>query len=269
MAITTQDGLISGLGGAQKLIVNKQNVTTVAGRMASLWSGVGQPGVGSVTTGQAAAGAIPTSATTGTLGFTDPGAGNSYIGGIRGISAATGLLIIFDVLWLWGSGGSGWNVTTTAAQNTSSPAALTRPDANGVNTEAFIWVLATMGTGAATPVLSYTNSAGTSGRTSGASSYASASIIGSMFNLPLQAGDNGIKTVQSLTTSVSMSSGTAAIAILRRVAEVPCVANIPFLYNALDLGMPRVYDSAALMVAFSPNSTASGPVSFTVSLPQG
>lgn len=271
MAITTQDGLISALGAAQRLIVNKASVTSVAGRTTSVWSAVGQPGVGSVTLGQAAAGAVPLDSDTGFLGVTNPGSGNSYLGGVRGISAATGLIAIFDVLWIWGSGGSGWAVTTTTAQSTTAPAALTRPDANGTNTEAWLWILATMGAGAATPVLSYTNSAGTASRTTTALSplYAAASIIGSMYNLPLQAGDNGVKTVQSLTLTTSMTSGTAAIIIARRVAELPCTANVGFTYDALDLGMPQIYNDAAMMVAMVPNSTVTGPTVLSISLAQG
>lgn len=269
MAITTQDGLISALGAAQKLIVAKANVTAVAGRTTSIWSGAGQPGVGSTTLGQAAAGAVSTSADVGALGFTNPGAGNSYLGGARGISAATGLIVVYDLLWVWGSGGSGWVVTTTTAQSTTAPAALTRPDVNGTNTELLLEVLATMGVGAAAPVAGYTNSAGTASRTTTAMGYNSAAIIGSMYNFPLQAGDNGVKTVQSLTLTTSMTSGTARVMIARRIAEFPCAANIGFTYDALDLGMPRVYDSASMLVAFVPNSTASGPLSMSLSLAQG
>lgn len=269
MSITTQDGLIAGLGAAQKLIVAKANVTSVAGRTTSMWSGAGQPGVGSTTLGQAAAGAVPVDTDLGFMKFTNPGAGNSYVGGVRGNSAANGLVVIYDVLWVWGSGGSGWVVTTTTAQNTSSPAALTRPDANGTNTELLLECLTTMGAGAATPVASYTNSDGTAGRTTTAMGYNGTSIIGSIYNFPLQAGDNGVKTVQSLTLSTTMTSGTARVMIARRVAEFPVSANIGFTYDAMDVGLPRVYDDAALLVAFIPNSIATGPTTFSMSLPQG
>lgn len=237
--------------------------------MTSIWSGAGQPGVGSTTLGQAAAGAVPVDSDLGFLGFTNPGAGNSYLGGVRGISAATGLIIIYDVLWVWGSGGSGWVVTTTTGQNTTTPTALTRPDANGTNTELLLEILATMGVGAATPVATYTNSAGTGSRTSTAMGYNASSIIGSMYNFPLQAGDNGVKSVQTLTLSTTFTSGTARVMIARRVAEFPCAANVGFTYDALDLGLPRVYDDAAMMIAFVPNSTASGPLSMSLSLAQG
>lgn len=269
MAITTQDGLVSALGTSQRIITVKGNVTAVSGRMCSVWSGAGQPGAGSTTLGQAATGAVPVDSDTGFLTFSNPGAGNTYLAGVSGISAVSGLLVIWDNVWTWGSGGSGWSVTTTTAQNTSSPAALTRPDSLGVGTEAWFEVLATMGAGAATPVLSYTNSGGTSGRTTGSAGYAATSIIGSMYNMPLQAGDSGVRSVQSLTLTTSMTSGTARICILRRIASLPVVANVGFKYDAFDLGMPIISNDAALMIGSQAASTSSGPIQMELILAQG
>ncbi|MBI4935851.1 MAG: hypothetical protein HY828_18370 [Actinobacteria bacterium] len=270
MAVTTQDTLIAAMTGAQRKVWVKANVTAVAGRMCSLWSGAGQPGVGSTTLGQAAAGVVPVDTDTGFQTFTNPGSGSTYIAGISGVSAASGVIVVWDNLWTWGSGGSGWSVTTTTAQNTTTPAALTRPDSTGEGTEAWLEVLATMGAGAATPVLSYTNQAGTAGRTTGTMGYNSAAIIGSMYNFPLTAaGDWGVRSVQSLTLSVSMTSGTARVMILRRLATIPVVANVGFKYNAYDLGLPVVSNDAALMIGVQASSTASGPTQLEMILAQG
>ena len=271
MAITSQDGLLSALGGAQRLYWNKASVASTAGRPTSLWSAAGQPGVGSVTLGQAAAGVVPTDADVGAMPFNNPVSGNSYLGMAGGLSAANGLIVLHDVLWVWGSGGSGWVVTTTTAQNTTSPAALTRPDALGNNTEVFLEVLATMGAGAATPTIGYTNSAGTASRASSGMNpaYATAAAIGSCFFFNLQAGDTGVRSIQSLTLNTSMSSGTARICIARRVAEIPCSANIGFKYDAYSLALPQVYNDACLVPIFFPNATATGPTVLSIALPQG
>ncbi len=271
MAITSQDGLLSALGGAQRLIYNKANLTSVAGRPQSLWTANGSPGAGSTTLGQAAAGVVPTDASQGGIPFNNPVSGNSYLGQVSGISSATGMLLIYDLLWVWGSGGSGWSVTTTTAQSTTSPAALTRPDANGVGTEAWLEVLATMGAGAATPTLSYTNQDGTAGRTTSGMtpSYSTTAPIGNTFFFNLTSGDTGIRSVQSLTLNTSMSSGTARICIGKRLAEIPVAANVGFKYDAYDLGLPQVYNDACICPIFIPNSTTSGPVFMTLSLPQG
>lgn len=271
MAITTQDGLLSALGSSQKLMWNKANVTSTAGRPTSLWTAAGQPGAGSTTLGQAAAGAVLTDVDLGAMPFTNPVSGNSYMGQVSGNCNSNGMIVIYDVLWVWGSGGSGWVPTTTTAQSTTSPAALTRPDANGTNTEVWLEVLATMGAGAATPTLSYTNPAGTAGRTTSGMTpaYASTAAIGSCFFFNLQAGDTGVKTIQSLTLNTSMSSGTARVCIGRRVAEMPCAASVGFKYDAYSLGLPQVYNDACLMAMFFPNSTTAGPTFLSASLAQG
>lgn len=268
MAITTQDGLVSALGGAQRLIVNKANVTAVAGRTLSLWSAAGQPGVGSTTLGNATSGAVPVSTDTGAVPFTNPGSGNSYLAGIRGMSAATGLIIIYDLLWCWDS--PSWSVTATTAQSTVSPTALTRPDSTGASTAMWIETLAVGGAASGTCTISYTNSSGTAGHSSSLlATKISAPPIGTIERMTLQAGDSGVQSVQSLTHSATWTSGTFRLAIVREVAAVPCTANVGFMYDAYDLGLPRVYDSACLGVAFSANSTATGPTVMTISLAQG
>lgn len=270
MAITTQDGLISALGGAQRLLVNKANVTATAGRITSLWSATGQPGTGSTTLGQTTAGYVPLSSDTGALGFTNPVSGNSYLAGIRGTCAATGLIVLYDVLWVWGSGGSGWSVTTTGAQSTVSPAALTRPDANGTNTELWVECLAAGGTATGTSTITYTNSAGTASRSASLLlTKVSGPAIGLIEAYALQAGDNGVKSVQSINNSATWSSGTFRLMIVRRVAELPCTANVGFSYDAYDLGLTRIYDSASLGAAVVSSSTTSGPVMLSISLAQG
>lgn len=270
MAITSQDGLVSALGGAQRLLVNKANVTSVAGRTLSLWSGAGQPGVGSTTLGQAATGAVPTSSDTGALKFTNPGSGNSYLAGVRGCSTASGTIFLYDILWVWGSGGSGWGVTTTGAQNTSSPTALTRPDANGTNTELWMETLAVGGAASGTSTITYTNSGGTGSKSASLrDAIISATPVGTMQSYALAAGDNGVQSVQTLNNSATWTSGTFRLMIIRRFAEIPCTANIGFSYDAYDLGMPRIYDSACIGIAFNANSTSTGPTMLSLSIAQG
>ncbi len=57
--------------------------------------------------------------------------------------------------------------------------------------------------------------------------------------------------------------------IARRVAELPVNANSGFTYDAYDLGLTRIYDSASLLFAFNANSTSTGPTMLSISLAQG
>jgi hypothetical protein len=272
MAITTMDGIVAAMGTSQRLMVNKANVVSVSGRTISLWSGVGNPAVGLTTAGQATSGAVLTSADTGTIPFTNPSGGqNSYLGGIRGSSTAAGTLLLYDILWVWTSGGSGWSVTTTGAQSTVSPTALTRPDANGVGTELWVECLAVGGSSSGTSTITYTNSAGTGSRTATlTNAIVSTPPIGTMQAYTLAAGDLGVKSVQSINNSNTWTSGTFRIMIIRRIAEIPIITtNTAFAYDALDLGMPRIYDSAALGLAVTAFSTAAGPTVASIQLLQG
>jgi hypothetical protein len=107
-------------------------------------------------------------------------------------------------------------------------------------------------------------------RTTGTLGYAAASIIGSMYQFPLAAGfDRGVKSIETLTTSVNMTSGTACIRIMRRVASLPVIANVGFKYDAFDLGMPLISNDAALMVGVQAASTTSGPLQMELVLAKG
>lgn len=273
MAITSQDGLIAGLGSAQRLVLSKaaSGQTFTAGRTYSAWTLAGNPGAGSTTLGQAATGYVPTVADNGAILFTNPTGGNfSYLGGLRGISSTTGLIILADILWVWGSGGSGWSVTTTGAQSTSSPAALTRPDANGVGTELWMENLSTGGSASGTSTITYTNSAGTGSRTASLlASKVSSPVTGTVEYYTLAAGDTGVASVQSINNSATWTSGTYRLMIVRRVAELPVTANTGFSFDAYDLGLSRVYDSACLVPFFVTNGTTAGTLNSSISLPQG
>lgn len=274
MTIDTQDELVPALGSIvpqNRCKFAKPALAATTGRMTSLWTPAGQPGAGATNLGQSAAGAVPTSSSTGAYPFTNPtGGASSYAGRAIASMAGAGMLVLYDVLWVWGSGGSGWSVTTTTAQNTSAPAALTRPDANGAGTEVWLEVLSAMGSGAATPVIGYTNSGGTSGRTSTAMAYSVSGAAGSMFQFPLQAGDTGVQSIQSLTLSVSMASGTARVIIARPTLEIPISgAYVPAMLDFAGLGLPQIYDSACLMWTYLPSSTTTGPANIKLDIAQG
>ena len=268
MAITTMDGLVAGLGGAQRLVVNKANVVVaVAGRTMSLWSAAGQPGVGEVTAGTSTTGVVPDKTTVGALSFVNPASGsNSYLAGVRGFSAATGMIILYDVLWQWTT--PGWAL---AAANNSAPAstvALTRPDSSGTNTELWVETLAAGAVTAGTFTVTYTNSALTASKSTGANATIASPPTGTIQPLTLAAGDNGVSAVTNVTHSTAWA-GTHRLMIVRRLAEIPCTTLTAFSYNAVDLGMPRIYDNACLGMAFSANSTATGPLMMSLSLAQG
>jgi len=157
------------------------------------------------------------------------------------------------------------SVTTTGAQNFTGQAAWPRY-AGGNGVQAFIVPSIVMGAGTPTYTLGYTNTTPTAGRLTPASpvlptSTASA-IVGSIPYsgtgagkvgpfLPLQGGDAGITSVQSINLSATHTSGCLNLVICKPLLTLPVttvgVAAERDLVNMLP-SMPRVYDGANLQL---------------------
>lgn len=156
------------------------------------------------------------------------------------------------------------SVTTTGAQTLDNTVKIPRYT-DGAGVQAFMWNTNTTAMGAATPNLSinYTNSASTAGRTTpttlpiGKTAAANGLILYSGTGsgkygpfMPLQAGDSGIKSIQSVTLSVSYVSGEFSIGLCRPLLTLPIttlgVASERDLMNQIP-SLPRVYDGANLI----------------------
>jgi hypothetical protein len=127
-----------------------------------------------------------------------------------------GLALLYDALWHNG----GFTITSTSVQTINSAAFPPRDengssDGYGVNLALFVET----GTGAASPTITvtYTNSDGTSGRTStraGSNSWGAGWFV----PLPLQEDDKGVRSVQSLQLSASWISGVIHLVAYRPIS---------------------------------------------------
>lgn len=264
MAITTQDGLISALGTAQRLSCQKQSITTVAGGFYSLWRAAGNPGVG-VNPGSAA-GVVPTDATVGAIPFTNPTGGNtSYLGRASNAQATAGTLFVYDRLVHSDS----LNGTLTTAQTIGTPALTRSTSGDGVE----LWLEWTTATGATASnvTCSYTNEAGTAGRTTVSTALIASAPANRMQPLPLQAGDRGVRAVASLTLSVSTgTAGNFGIVLMKRLAEIAIpAASFAAVQDALLGGMPVVEDDACLSFVLLATTTSSGIILPRLDIIQG
>ena len=106
-------------------------------------------------------------------------------------------VILVDILNVSG----GLNATLTTAQTTNLPTAALTRYTSGVGVMAGIIVYTQLGTTATTYTVSYTNQAGTSGRTSTASTIGGTSFreVNLLLPIPLAAGDTGIRSIESVT----------------------------------------------------------------------
>jgi len=268
MAITSVDQLVASLQAP--VAIFKNTVTSLqTGRWQSLWLVDGFPGVGA--TPPATPGAIPDSTTAGALPYTLPVGGRlSYLAKLAAAAPIAGMLMVYDRLAHVAS----INGATAAAQTVNTPA-LTRPNANGDGVQAWVeYQAAAVGT--STVSISYTNSDGVAGRTSPNITIPTTVPAGMMLPLPLQAGDKGVRSVQTITHAGSSGGANVGVVLARRLAMIPInTANLGVIANYADLGMPQILErvspaqGACIALALLTSTTSLGPLYAEAVLAQG
>lgn len=198
------------------------------------WS-PGSPGLAGRTTDGTA------SADNGCIPWQNPASGSIYLTQFSMSSSVAHLHFLMDVLWV----NTGIVVTTTTAQTISSVAFPSR-DVNGsTNGEGvMVGILVTTATTNASAItnttMSYTNSDGTSGRTATIASFPATAVAGTIVWFQLQAGDKGVRSIQSITLGTSYGGGAISLIAARWIASVPTqVANLgASAYSAFLSGGP-------------------------------
>lgn len=255
MAIASLDGLIAGMQAPKPIAKASSNNMTV-GRANSAWGTAGTPGSGTYDT--TLNGVILSSSSSlpaGAIPRTDPVSGNSYLARFEGQATTGGTLLLVDRLWHNG----GYTITSITAQNSTTPtwpARDTSGTTNGDGVLIGLEISVTAGAGTPTLTISYTNQAGVSGRT-GTNLFATGTtpVAGSFWIFSLQAGDTGVRSVESLTLSATWSSGTMNLVAFRLVASLELTAaNTPNAIDALTAGMPRIYDGSVLQLIMLPSA---------------
>lgn len=135
---------------------------------------------------------------------------------------------LFDVLWV----NTGLVVTTTTAQ-AITPDALPARDITGTTNGEGVWagILVTTATTNAAAIanttMSYTNSDGVGGRTATMASFPATAVVGTVVWFQLQAGDKGVRSVQSVTLGTSYVAGAISIILAKPVFnQAVLVANV-------------------------------------------
>lgn len=272
MTISTLDGLIDAMGNsAQRLVVNKASIASqVAGGFTSLWRATGTPAQGATP----AAAAVCTSALTGSFGWTNPTSpARSYLSRLYLLSANSGTDVQFHDR-LAHMGGLSGTVTTAQTANvdvSGSTNNLTnrRGDSNYSDVQWWLeWYTAT-GSTAVTATVTYTNAAGTSGRTTTVS--LAASVAASRMLPIIGSGGEFIQSVQ--TVQLSATTGTAGsfgVTATRGIGGISLgLANGGSVADWAGLGLPRVHDDACLFMVLVPTTTSSGALYGSAALIQG
>ena len=275
MAINTLDAAVAGARPPFRY-AKAVTPTLVAGRPQSLWALAGAPGAGSF---DATLNGVVLSSSSalvaGQIPHYDPGAGNSHPFRFSGFASQAGVISLFDRLWHNG----GFTITATTAQNITSPAWPSRCPTSGTDDTASVngngvmlalEVSAATGAGTPTITISYTNDAGTAGRTAtNILATIATSAAGALYLIGLQAGDTGVRSVQSLTLSATWTSGTVNLVAYRPILDLEVDG---FKGNSLDIltsGKPRLYDGCVPWLVLTPNTTTASNVSGTYVETQG
>ena len=207
----------------------------------------GTPGVnGRITDG-------PSAADAGCIPIKNPSIGANYLTEIQMSASVNHSHLLFDVLWV----NSGLVITTTTAQAITSPTLPAR-DINGTtNGEGCtIAILCTAAVGlaavASNATVSYTNSDGVAGRTATLAAIVGSQapatpVIGTLIWFNLQAGDKGVRSIQSITLGTSWVSGSISLMITRDIATIG--TTIPNVTAQKVIGSPgiRLYNGSCLL----------------------
>jgi hypothetical protein len=187
---------------------------------------VGTPGVnGRTTDGTAAADA-------GCVLFRNAATGGIYLTDWKVQSSRVAPVFLIDIVWV----NSGLVVGTGAQAIVSG--AMPARDVDGAVTGAGygigILVTGTLGNAAAvaTSTCSYTNTAGTAGRTATLTAQTgyqvpATAVVGTFIQMRLQAGDTGVQSIQSWNTGTTYTSGTYSLVVYRMIdQDAVLVANL-------------------------------------------
>jgi hypothetical protein len=234
-----------------------------AGNWQTLWKATGTPGAGAdPAAGSASVNSGGTAHTNeaGSINFADQSPDTKHILSLGACANQNCTLLLLDRL----VGVSGLSLASTGNKNVNNVALPRYSGSSAAVVSAWLEITtATTTTPAVVSLNTYTNEAGTASRVGGTITFpAAATVLHTMLKLPIQAGDKGIRTVETLNVGTAASVGAATLLLCRELARIPLIAN---QWNEKDFvlqttALPRVFDGSSLSLAI----LASGAVTTTV-----
>jgi len=205
-------------------------------------------------------------ATDGALNFQVPNAaaGRLMLVGAEFNSLATGTYILIDRL----SHQGGLSATTTGAQTTNLPTAALTRYTTGDGVMIGVTIHTAIGATATTITASYTNQAGTSGRTTPLVTFGGTNFNAAlrMVLLPLASGDTGVRAVASVTLAAStLTAGNFGVTLFKPLGLLSLESSSN--QQVLDLftgnfigGLPEILGDACLNLLYIPVPLTTNPV---------
>lgn len=268
MTITTRDQLIDALGNnSSRIVIDKATITNqTAGGYSSLWRATGQPAQGAI---PGTTPAIPTSATTGAMGFTNQTSpAKSYLAWLNAVSGNAATVVeVHDRVAHMG----GLALNTTSSQNvlmdlTSGGLNLGADRRGDSNYSDIQWWLEVYSDGGATASNATINVTFNDASSANLSVQAVGGTLRAGRMLPLtpliQAADQG-KFIQDVNTvTLSASTGTAGsfgFTATRPRSVLPTnIANKTEVADWAQLGLPEIANDSCLMLIALCSTTSTG-----------
>lgn len=271
MAIVGLDGLIVGsITAKSPYWFSKRGLTAEAvGALVSLLYQTGMPGAGVAPTSAIAGDALTTYS--GQLPFANPSSGFAYLTLFNAVAQQPGTLILVDRLWHNATIVS----TTTTGQTVTSATWPARDRLGATNGDDVLVGLevsaATTNGGAITnTTLSYTNSAGTGSRTGTITSFPATALAGTFVPFELNAGDTGVRSIQTLTLGTSYGTGVLHLVAYRVLARIGLMeANVARNMDFLALGKPRLFDNTVPTLLWHPGVTTAARIQGQIAYAHG
>lgn len=267
--ITTLDMLANARSNfRQRLRFRKATLAnSAAGQQMSLYRSVGLPAQPAIPGAAAVVSGLSTSLTAGIPGIVAPGSprDTTYIDEVGFWSTSGGMVELYDRLIQSGN----LNGTLTTAQTVNTPAIPNRNGAAATNVEWALECYTDLGATGVTATISYTNQAGTAGRTTTVAIPATWRAGRLLFILTLQSGDTGIQSIQSVTLSATTGAagafGVTCLYALGVVVAFPSANIAEPRQTALGI---KIASDTAISVVFVANGTSTGDVGGYVNLVQ-
>ena len=228
-------------------------------------------------------GAALTYPVSGSIPWVPPGSGDTVLARyLQRVNTANGVgnlsAMLVDRLWH----NSGLNATLTTAQTVNSvtlPARDVAQTTNGDGVLIGLEVSTAATVGVPTVTVSYTNQAGTSGRTAtNIAALTATSAQGSFYIIGLQAGDTGVRSIQTITFSTGWTSAVVHLVLFRVIAQMGLVSvpngaassqRLAFVEDVVSLAAPKIFDGSVLQIVSLASSNITPFANITLTLSSG
>lgn len=262
MTISTRDQLIDAMGNnSSRIVIDKASLAnTAAGQFFSLWTATGVPGAGAAPS----TAAVPTSATTGAIGFANQTApATSYISWLapQGSNNATNLEIHDRLAHMGGLSGIVTTAQGALSLVTTDPGAARRGDANYADVQWWLEVYTALGATGVNATVNVTYDDASTGNLA-AIALGATPRQGRLYPLVSAVAGRFIRAVNSVTLSATTgTAGNFGITATRPRTSVSLpLANKTEVFDWAQLGLPNVPNDSCLMMLMLCSTTTTGTV---------